>query len=163
MFVLDSLTGPLGTKYLEHGGHIWDHDYALTSLMITEFPEGEEPGFEGVIDINAIEAIAAELEDPTGPKLPGDFNGDGKVNAADYVVYRNNLGTGHPLAGNGNEMGSSMGVVDDDDYALWTSNFGAMAGSGSGLSATAAVPEPPASTLLVLATTGLAWWRRRSG
>ncbi len=61
------------------------------------------------------------------PTLPGDYNDDGTVNAADYVLWRRNDGT---QAG----------------YDTWRDNFGQPAGSGSGLGATgsasATVPEP---------------------
>ncbi len=54
--------------------------------------------------------------------LPGDFNNDGAVDAADYNVWRENVGqpeSGNVLSGNGNG-----GVVDQSDYDLWVSSFG---------------------------------------
>jgi T5SS/PEP-CTERM-associated repeat protein len=64
--------------------------------------------------------------------LPGDYNGNGIVDAADYVVWRKT---------DGNQEG----------YNLWRTNFGRTVGSGSGAtgSASAAVPEP-AGILMVL-------------
>jgi glucose/arabinose dehydrogenase len=61
--------------------------------------------------------------------LQGDFNGDGHVNAADYVVWRKGLGTIFTLT----------------DYDLWRANFGRDVGAASGSSG---VPEPTAATLL---------------
>ena len=72
--------------------------------------------------------------------LPGDFNGDGSVDAADYTVWRDGLG-GEYLAG---------------DYQLWVDNFGATASAAS-----TSVPEPTAALLLILAA-GLAPSRRGS-
>jgi hypothetical protein len=63
------------------------------------------------------------------PGLPGDFNNNGKVDAADYVVWRNNPG-GFPA----------------DAYTTWRSHFGQTAGSGTELNN---VPEPAALSLLV--------------
>jgi phospholipase/lecithinase/hemolysin len=63
--------------------------------------------------------------------LPGDFNDDDTVDAADYVVWRKGLGT----------------TYSDNDYHQWLSNFGASA-ADVGMAA-AAVPEP-ASLLLPL-------------
>ncbi|MEX0611299.1 MAG: pentapeptide repeat-containing protein [Pirellulales bacterium] len=74
------------------------------------------------------------------PSLPGDFNLDGTVDAADYVVWRKNYGT--PAA-----------------YNVWRTHFGQTAGSGSGTDANAAVPEPSTLVLLLFAATG--WCRRR--
>ncbi len=55
LFVLDASTGPAGTTYLFHGGHLWDHAYALSSLAI---PPGFINNGHGVIDINAIEGVS---------------------------------------------------------------------------------------------------------
>lgn len=63
-------------------------------------------------------------------QLLGDFNGDAVVDIADYVVWRNNLGSTDPdaLAGNGEETGGSANLVDADDYELWKSQFGQVGG-----------------------------------
>ncbi len=71
--------------------------------------------------------------------LPGDYNGNGIVDAADYTVWRKNPG----------------GVYTSDDYNTWRAHFGQTAGSGAGSSANAAVPEPTAFVLLILAAAGL--------
>jgi autotransporter-associated beta strand protein len=69
--------------------------------------------------------------------LPGDFNSDGKVDAADYVTWRKNNNTNNALA-NDNGLGTPVGSAH---YDLWRANFGNPPGSGSSLSG-AAVPEP---------------------
>ncbi len=79
------------------------------------------------------------------PILAGDYNADGTVDAADYVVWRNNVG-GASLP---NET-ESVGVVDQADYNAWQANFGATYGSGSSLGAS--VPEPTTTTMLLLAS-----------
>ena len=52
---------------------------------------------------------------PTQP-VAGDYNGNGKVDAADYVLWRN----GGPLA---NEV-DTPGTVNADDYTEWRARFG---------------------------------------
>jgi hypothetical protein len=47
--------------------------------------------------------------------------------------------------------GDGDGLVDNDDYAVWTAHFGQTAGSGSGGNANAAIPEPASLWLLLLA------------
>jgi hypothetical protein len=74
--------------------------------------------------------------------IPGDFNQDGTVNAADYTVWRNGLGT----------------TYTPGDYEVWKAHFGESAGSGSGGAAT--VPEPM-SLLLVIGLLPLYLARRR--
>jgi autotransporter-associated beta strand protein len=80
--------------------------------------------------------------------VPGDYNGNGVVDAADYVLWR----SGGPLQ---NEI-DNPGTVDAGDYTAWRARFGNTSGSGSGLGARA-VPEPTALALLsVLFLLGLA-------
>jgi non-ribosomal peptide synthetase component F len=64
--------------------------------------------------------------------LPGDYNSDGKVDGADYVLWRKS-----PSTYGGNPAG----------YNTWRAHFGQSAGAGSSLGS-GAVPEP-ASWLLV--------------
>lgn len=79
--------------------------------------------------------------------LAGDYNNNGKVDAADYVIWRDHLGTAFQLP---NEVsGVTPGQVTQDDYAAWRARFGNTAGSGSSL-AGEAVPEPTLSALLVI-------------
>ena len=55
--------------------------------------------------------------------LIGDYNNDGKVNAADYNVWRDNLGApGSVLGANRDPLNG--GVVSPADYASWKSHFG---------------------------------------
>ena len=75
----------------------------------------------------------------TGPAvLPGDYNSDGVVDAADYTVWIDQLGT----ATLPNRDPSATGPVGQFDYLVWKNNFGA-----TGTENTAAVPEP--ASLLV--------------
>ena len=84
-----------------------------------------------------------------GTSSPGDYNGNGTVDAADYVLWRN----GGPLM---NEV-ADPGTVSPADYTEWRARFGNMAASGS--SATiGVVPEPGSALLLVIACA--CWWGR---
>lgn len=75
--------------------------------------------------------------------VPGDYNGNGIVDSADYVLWRN----GGPLL---NEV-DAPGTVNAADYTAWRARFGNTSGSGSSLGSTAAVPEPGSLALLALA------------
>lgn len=79
--------------------------------------------------------------------LPGDYNEDGTVDAADYSLWRDSLGnTGIGLAADG----SGNGTVDAADYDIWRVNFGASASSA------ASVPEPMTGLLAVVLIAQLA-------
>ncbi len=92
------------------------------------------------------------------PVFAGDYNDDGLVDAADYTVWRDNVGQPPGTLPNDN-TGVTIG---DDQYNLWKSNFGnAEAGSGSGQGANGgAVPEPSSIALLLLGVAALASRRR---
>ena len=75
--------------------------------------------------------------------LPGDYDGNGAVDAIDYAVWRENLGqTG--LAPFSPGDGNGDGVVDSGDYDLWRRNFGAAAAANS-----LPTPEPASGVLLL--------------
>jgi hypothetical protein len=94
-------------------------------------------------DHSALYVVLANTS-PVGPTLPGDYNGNGTVDAADYVMWRKTLGTSMPnysgADGNGN------GVVDQDDHAVWRAHFGQTSPAGAG-SFVAAAPEPASVVL----------------
>jgi hypothetical protein len=98
---------------------------------------------------------------PINLALPGDFNDNEIVDAADYTVYRDNLGSNNTLGGNGDETGASAGVVDAADYALWVAKFGQQNGAAS--AASTAVPEPLTLGLLAAGAGGLRIARRMRG
>jgi hypothetical protein len=78
--------------------------------------------------------------------LPGDFNGDSMVDAADYIVWRKSDGTA-------------------ESYNAWLAGFGTSSGSGAEFEAASnvGVPEPPAllCALIGAASIGSNLLRRR--
>jgi hypothetical protein len=89
------------------------------------------------------------------PSLTGDYNNDGKVNAADYVVWRNALNTMTVLPND-----PAGGTIGTTQYNNWKANFGKSAGAGSGLGAST-VPEPTALLLGAIGAIGLVTSQRR--
>ena len=79
---------------------------------------------------------------PLLPLLPGDYNDNGKVDAADYVLWRK----GGPLK---NEA-DTPGTVNAADYTAWRARFGNPSGAGSGSGLSATVPEPSTIALAFL-------------
>jgi hypothetical protein len=96
--------------------------YQPSDPFLVTFNQGQLSAAQmttGALTINAA-AITASL-------LPGDFNLNGTVDAADYSVWRNGLGT----------------IYTPAQYTEWKTNFGRRLGSAS----IATVPEPAAAVL----------------
>ena len=78
--------------------------------------------------------------------IPGDYDQNGIVDAADYVVWRKGLGT----------------TYTQNDYDVWRASFGQPGGIGSGAITNVAVPEPATLVLLIAAVAGLCLRRGRA-
>jgi hypothetical protein len=78
--------------------------------------------------------------------VPGDYNANGTVDGADYVLWRKALGTSTTLPND-----STAGTTAED-YTVWRQNFGRTSGSGAAVSA---VPEPASALLAFVAAVGL--------
>ena len=112
-------------------------DFYLDDLDVGPNPSGAGP----TIALN----VTILPEGPTGPT--GDYNGDGSVDGADFLVWQRHLGTAASPAGSGAD-GNANGSVDAGDLTVWKDHFGS-----GGTSSIAAVPEPEA---LLLAAAGIA-------
>jgi hypothetical protein len=87
--------------------------------------------------------------------IAGDYNNDGTVNAADYVMWRDNVGTTNMLPND-----PTGGTIGSTQYNTWRANFGLTAGSGANLLAVA-VPEPAGCLMAVTTLLGAVGLRRR--
>jgi hypothetical protein len=82
-----------------------------------------------VASLHTLGAAALLPTLPPLPELPGDYNGDDSVDAADYVLWRKNPG----------------GMFTPADYYRWRANFGNTASQvGS------AIPEPTSAVMSLL-------------
>jgi hypothetical protein len=90
------------------------------------------------------------LREATEPSLAGDYNRNGVVDAADYVVWRNTVrqsGFGLPADGDRNLF------VDTADYELWKAQFGLATGMASAAYSSlvfGVVPEPTPGTICLV-------------
>ena len=117
----------IGNAYNETSGK---KDLAFQFIL-----SGEQTARTGAVVYGAI----------TAPAIPGDFNGDSFVNAADLTKWKGDYGQ------NANSDANGDGRSDGADFLIWQRNLGA----GSATLASAAVPEPTAAALL-LGAIGLA-------
>jgi hypothetical protein len=137
IFGTEFLLNGVAIEGLEYGEpfEITGRDVMLTGTLA----DGSPLSFE----LNSVSAVgqdhvsAAALLTVT-LILPGDYNDDGTVNAADYVVWRNNVGTDAALP---NDI--TPWSVSPNDYDVWRTRFG----QSRAIGAAAARPVPEPSTL----------------
>ena len=90
------------------------------------------------------------------PAQPGDYNGDGPVDANDFAVWRSTFGSTTDASADGN----SDGTVDARDYVIWRDV--PTAGVGTIATGLVSVPEPAAMALVMTGLTVLTFAFRRS-
>jgi hypothetical protein len=117
--------------------------------ILEDIPLDDGGALVATVSITGSLVAAADFAVPLG--LPGDYNDNGMIDAADYTAWRDAMTDGASALSNDPTPGS----VDDTDFDYWRAHFGEALGSGAGqgatagLSGSAAVPEP-ASWLLML-------------
>ncbi len=138
------------------------------SVSILDSTGELSPGVYPLIAYGSLVGDVANLGTPVGPAgfeyqlldsgtvislavlpigVPGDFNNDGTVDSADYVIWKKYNGTEQELP----NSGSLSGTVGDGHYNLWRENFGRVAESGGGSSGNGNVPEPTSALLAAAA------------
>ncbi len=113
-----------------------DAQFSASSLLnsvvegdfLSALDAGGDAKFKAIFDLDAV-------------SLAGDFNEDGMVDAADYTVWRDNLGSNLTLP-NDNGIGGTIGTPH---YDLWVANYGTTAIASS---TATSVPEPASLSLL---------------
>jgi hypothetical protein len=98
------------------------------------------------MDAVSLNAFTQRFDQDGPPGLTGDYNQNGAVDAADYVVWRKNLNQSVTIPND-----ATPGTVSADDYHVWRASFGLSGGPASASMPTAAilndsspaiVPEP---------------------
>lgn len=144
----------IGSNGMNHAGET----SAQTAVVFGAKLSGSEPEYNA--SSHRGETLVGDEPDfvltITGAQ-PGDYNGDGRVNAGDFSLWRDTLGSTTNLAANGNGDSS----VDAGDYAVWRSNYGAGSASGGELAAIG-IPEPK-SLLLAIVLASWLFIGRRAG
>jgi hypothetical protein len=127
-FFINGQAAPAGTAFVE------------VRLVVTDAVTGPNPDPSAFFDDFVLELASA---------TPGDFNSNGKVDAADYITWRKN---GEPNTAGAGPLPNDGGAANQNArLALWRANFGNPPGTGSGLGGTAAVPEPAGCLILLSA------------
>lgn len=103
---------------------------------------------EDKVEVVTLEELMAGLRNNFGTPvaLLGDYNDDGTIDAADYVVWRDALAAGSTDLTND----PTPGAVDESDYQYWRVHFGERSGAVGGSLSALPVPEPGAGAGVLL-------------
>ncbi len=96
--------------------------------------------------------------DMPGNGVIGDYNGDSKVDAADYTLFRDNLGSDGSALFN-RDPAAAENLVGIADYNAWRSHFGQSAAAVASIGNQ--VPEPGTLLMAGLASVGACACARR--
>ena len=137
---------------------VLDHAQKIGDVMASGAPSSTAivPATLSASDVHALTALVTGADGVTirttnivtvlTAPLPGDFNNDGTVDAADLAQCQGDFGL------NGDSDADNDGDSDGADFLAWQRQLGLIAPA---VSANAAVPEPPAMVLILLAATGI--------
>lgn len=107
-----------------------DHEQLGEPLAIRLVNLNQADVLDPIVDLEVdFDAISLDAS----PILPGDFNDDGTVDAADYTVWRDGLDATYTL----------------DHYTEWVTHFGQSSGGNAAIGAASAVPEPTTHALIM--------------
>lgn len=119
----------------------YDDEHEATSVFDSDVMA--EPPVSELGDFISANMVAANLVPVV--VVEGDYNGDGQVDASDYVMWRHHLGSEVQVEIDGDHSGK----VDDGDLSFWRKHYGGNQ-VGSGLASGSTVPEPASVALLLV-------------
>jgi hypothetical protein len=128
---------------------VFDPTLPITIGAVT-FNSGDFPLASGV-GVHIDNVVLSSL-------IPGDVNGDDRVDLTDLAIVLNNFGSTTSLRSNGNL--DALATVDMADLSAVLNNFGNRAPTGTILAAATSAPEPASVSLMAAGT--LLLLRRRT-
>jgi hypothetical protein len=132
--------GPTKTHSLLVGSPAIDAGNMSAAAGVSGIPQYDQRGtpYSRVLDFDGvggarIDIGAAEMSPPV-PALLGDYNRNNAVDAGDFVLWRNTMGTSVPVYSGADGNGNAM--IDAGDFGVWRAHFGQvlMPAAGSAVS-----------------------------
>lgn len=146
----DAFNDPLYFDASGYSGSFFSYDESPNPWGSTALLKGFDTYKVGLYVDFAFTALTLEGAPVPGP--PGDYNQNDVVDAADFTVWRDNLGSSVVLPND--PIG---GTIRQSQYDTWKSNFGTASGSGS--LTNAPVPEPFSISLVILSSIAIGFRR----
>jgi sulfatase modifying factor 1 len=141
----DLMNGPtVSSSARGFRGGYWFGDFN-SSLLLSSNRNNTDPTVESV-------GIGFRIASIPVAGVPGDYNGNGTVDAADYVLWRKGVSLQNEV--------DNPGIVNAVDYTAWRQRFG-NPNPGSGSSLGAAVSEPATLLLIFLGPAAFLISRRK--
>ena len=123
----------------------------IIDLISVQWPSGAVQALSDVLPNQVLRLVESVV--------PGDYNNDSIVNAADYTVWRNTAGqSGLPHFGGAD--GSGNGTIGLEDYDVWKSRFGATPRGAASSAQNSSVPEPSTEFLCLIGLAATSLVRR---
>jgi hypothetical protein len=137
------------------GWALLDTDPDVEDLINLMLPNGPDPDATGPLAAGVYTMVLQDVDakfqyslsfnvSATGASLPGDFDGNGVVNAADVVQWRGDFGL------NADSNADGDGDSDGNDFVIWQRQLAKTSPTAH------AIPEPHAAVLAALALAALA-------
>jgi len=139
-----------GVKELEVPRSDLNYTGDRAEMIVGRFGGANNPGGNDAASTDFLNALTRlqpgmhpidPITPPAGGDLVGDYNNSGTVDAADYTLFRDNLGLDSSVLENNDIAGN----VDVGHYTQWAQNFNATSTGSS-----AAIPEPASLVLMLL-------------
>jgi hypothetical protein len=144
----------MGDSYepTNYPGQTWEQNFDPYTTAFSEVDELQfvVEHYRRFVFNDGISVAWLVLGEGTVTPAPGDWNGDGTVNAADYPAWRDRLGSYDP---------ETDWFVEKAQWQRWRENFGLVAATPA--SAAAMVPEPGAWVMIGILA--ILWGVKRKG
>ena len=147
-------------KFMSYQYDVASGDFIIQSreLTATNDPVNSQNQFGDVLSLRDVDFYFAwvSFTNPLALGISGDYNNNGTVDAADYVLWRENLNASVTLPND-----TTPGTVQQADYDVWRANFGRSSTGALGTGMAQIVPEPASPMLIAIMFGFIAFSRLR--
>lgn len=119
---LGVLIRPFAGNIGAFAGKNYHTNYSLSQLVTTGIAANRTYTLTGNSLVQSSSSVIVDTLEGITPL--GDYNLNAAVDAADYTIWRDTLGSTTDFRANGTNEGASLDLVDEADYQWWKDRFG---------------------------------------